>query len=305
MQSKFKINELIEFASPEGDSSRVTVEESGAVRIKGAKLLGTESRNVNDDGTRNRYPAANIAKWAPRYEGVPIYADHSRDDGTRSVHDKIGKVHNVVARENGLYGDLLLAPGPNADRVAWAAQHCPDFFAMSHHARGLGLREEESDYTTVEDIETVYSVDLVVAGGTTNSLYEDHNPMTESTPTPAEAEVVVEAEVVAVATCEHEDLTAKVEALEAEIAALKAEKDQVAKEARREKMIADSRIPGDKQSVTFRESVMSATSDEQAKEIIEDRKRLVFHQEPEGAVVQESATSDTHTPDKFLNWIEA
>jgi hypothetical protein len=300
---KFRIVELTEFAALKEGEDRVVKNDDGSVLVKGVKLLGTESSNLNEDGTRNRYQAKHMPEWAPRYEGAPIFADHSLSDGTRSVRDKIGRVQNVEARESGLYGDTLYAPGKVADKVAWAAKSAPDFYSMSHHASGLGLREsEDSPWTDIEKIETVYSVDLVVAGGTTNSLYEhkaQEAPVADETQAP-EAADVVEAEAVEAPADNAEllEAQAKVEALEAENARLK-------REAGRKALLAESKIPADKLSDVFVESVLSADSDEKAAALIEDRRKVVFHQEPVSGAPEISVEvqEDRHSTENFLNWI--
>ena len=81
------------------------------------------------------------------------------------------------------------------------------------------------------------------------------------------------------------------------IAALEAEKAEAEVRAARDAKVADSGV-----SVTeaFRKAVYSADSDEDVDALIEDRKRIEFHQEPESG----SPTASSYSRDNFKTFLE-
>lgn len=325
------LRELIEFQKP----SAVERDAAGGVRVRGVKLIGLESRNVNNDGTRNRYVKSALDAAAPLYESRPVYRNHDRNGGERRVEDKLGKITAVESREDGLYGDMLLAPGPDADRVAWAAEHAPDFLAMSHHARGLGTKNGE--WTDIEQIEAVRSVDLVAAGGTTFGLFEsandnpqpaedsvkfsdltaellrEHRPdlveslapeapaATEVTVTESAPEAPEPAESVEVVESAPE-VDPRIAELQEQLQAMRADAEAKETRARRQQMLTESKLPLDKVAAPLLEPVYEAASDEKAAEVIEALRAAYFHQDPVGSV----PTTDHHDDSKaFAAWIES
>lgn len=308
-----QIRELLEFES----SPKVERDNLGGVRVRGVKLIGLESRNVNSNGTRNRYAKAALESAQALYANRPVYRNHDRHGNERRVEDKIGKVAAVESREDGLYGDLLLAPGQDADRVAWAAEHAPDFLAMSHHAKGVGRKNGE--WTDIEQIEAVRSVDLVCAGGTTNSLFEDFQPAEDSVKysdltaellrehrpdlveslTP-EAPVATEVTVTESADPEPDE---RITELQEQLREMREQAKAVETKARRQKMLTESKLPLDSVAEALLVPVYEAASDEDASALIEGLRAAYFHQEPTGTTPP--APKDQHDNEAFKAWIGA
>lgn len=152
---------------------RAERDEGGGLVVRGARLVAARaSRNRDSRGRSNVYPRETLEAARDLYLNAPVYDGHRRGGGDRPTSEKIGQVVTVEADEGGLRGDLAFPPGPAADRVEWAAKARPDFFALSHHAAGVG--EPDGDRVRITQIEAVHSVDLVARGGVCNTLFEDH-----------------------------------------------------------------------------------------------------------------------------------
>ncbi len=137
--------------------------------IKGVKLVGNISRR------NRRYPQHVLRNAIRLYEGTDCYVNHVDPGSRRKAEDKIGKIRNV--REsmdgNGLVGDLHYIPShPMAESLAWAAENDPTQYGLSHNANGPTRREPDGSETVLR-IDRIQSVDLVGAGATVESLFED------------------------------------------------------------------------------------------------------------------------------------
>lgn len=135
--------------------------------IRGVKLLGLESTN------KRTYPRPTIERAGPLYEGVQVNVDHAPDrhTGARSYRDRIGHVRGVIAREDGLYGDLHFNPKhPLMEQILWDAEHATKNVGMSHNVEATLSRR--SGKAVVEAINRVVSVDLVTDPATTRGLFE-------------------------------------------------------------------------------------------------------------------------------------
>jgi hypothetical protein len=167
--------DLYEQVSWAGRKPRVERDPAtGEIVIRGVKFLGTRSANMNPDGTHNEYPLSTRQKALPLYEGSAVFLNH-RAPGSqveRGVHEKLGELREAEAREDGNYGTLRLNPKhPSAEQIAWAAEHRPHQLGLSHDAKGNGRVSGKS--RLIEQIARVNSVDVVGAGATTHSLFEE------------------------------------------------------------------------------------------------------------------------------------
>jgi hypothetical protein len=136
--------------------------------IRGAKLCGLTSANGRS------YPAEVFRRGVAKYEGVHVYANHTR--GERSIGDKLGWITNARIGPDGVpRGDLnLLTTHPDYPAIVEAAQRNPSLYGLSHVAdcrvgRGTNGREQ------VESIESVVSVDLVAEPATTRGIFESRS----------------------------------------------------------------------------------------------------------------------------------
>jgi len=138
--------------------------------IRGVKILGCTSRNGR------MYSQTALRNAAGLYESKVVNVDHLRSSSDRrSYQDRIGRLQNVTAREDGLYGDLHYNPKHAlAEQLAWDAEHSPGNVGLSHDATGKIVRRDGVD--TVEEIESVRSVDLVADPASTHGLFEGIDP---------------------------------------------------------------------------------------------------------------------------------
>src|SRR5262245_25861628 len=103
------LDQLALGALPQG-TARV---DRAAGVIRGVKVLGRFSPNTHDvegaDGTE--YTVAALARAAPLYENLKVNVDHPprKEPGKdRSSYDRLGKLVNVRATQEGLFADLKL-----------------------------------------------------------------------------------------------------------------------------------------------------------------------------------------------------
>lgn len=157
--SKVVLRECADISERLKESS---VDRDNAV-IHGVKLLGWKSAN------KREYDPAGVD---PRmYEGRPVYADHQRGSGERSVYDRLGMLQNVVKKADGLYGDLHCVKGHRLTESLFdAAERMPGLYGLSHTAFGRDRRSKNG--TVIEAVTSVQSVDLVGEPATVKSLYE-------------------------------------------------------------------------------------------------------------------------------------
>lgn len=138
--------------------------------IHGAKLVGLDSRN------RRKYPPATLKIAAPLYEGAKINNNHPTGSPTqaRDYADRLGNVikGTVAFREGaGLFADVLVNPKhPISEQLLWDAENNPGNVALSHNI--LGKIKYQNDFSVVEAITRVISVDVVGDPGSTNGLFE-------------------------------------------------------------------------------------------------------------------------------------
>jgi len=137
-------------------------------RIRAVRICGLVSEHGYDYSPRAWDDAA-----IRQYEGLPSYVGHAA--GVRHPADKVGWFENVRRRPDGTpEGDYCLNPKhPLAESVVWAAEHRPDFYAVSHRAH-VGRWGTANGRRVVEGIGQALSVDLVSVGGTNGGLAESH-----------------------------------------------------------------------------------------------------------------------------------
>ena len=155
---------LQEFCDCRGLSMRL---DRGAGVIRGVKILGLESRNG-----RTYLPEA-LAQAASLYEDAKVNVNHPKSSpgGPRDYDDRIGAVHNVSCRPDGLFADFHFNPKHRlAEQLLWDAEHAPENVGFSHNVEARTARR--GDRVVVEAITRVQSVDLVADPATTRGLFE-------------------------------------------------------------------------------------------------------------------------------------
>ena len=138
-----------------------------AMVIRGAKIIGVESRNGRT------YSDMALAKLAGFYEGQSVNVDHDRSkpNPERKMSDGFGVLRNVKRKADGVYGDLhYLKEHSLAPMILERAERMPDSFGLSHSAEGRVVRKKGK--LIVEDVAAVHSVDIVREPATTNGLFE-------------------------------------------------------------------------------------------------------------------------------------
>jgi len=159
-------------------SEGVFVREEGvAPRINGVVLLGAESKN------KRRYTPECMGKAVGLYDGCKAFVNHPGFDevrsGTRDMNQFAGTFTNPRLEGEKIRGDFVGLPGdPMTAKFMGVAEHTPRAAGLSHCARGKSRKE--GDVEIVEEIEAVFSVDLVSTPATTKGMFE-HKQVKEET----------------------------------------------------------------------------------------------------------------------------
>lgn len=292
---------ILEYADSRG--AQVSVDRQKGL-ISGVKILGLVSRNG-----RTYLPEA-IQQAAGLYEGKRVNVDHSRSGDSRSYRDRMGKLQNVTAREDGLYGDLFVNPQHVlAEQLFWDAENAPENVGLSHDVSGKVTRR--GGKPTVESIDTVRSVDLVADPATTAGLFEDEEPELEDTEIPIMEIDLKEAtldqltaerpdllEAITKKLAKSEEAKAKdeqIKKLTEEVAAMKASTAKAVLEAAIAKELAEAKLDPENETACpdfFMEQLQGIAEADKRKPIIEDRKKLVEAAASKGKPISESRHSD-------------
>lgn len=137
--------------------------------IRGVKIIGHISKN----GGGRRYTESALKQAVGLYEGAKVYLNHPKGEGDRDARDVLGHFEGVVAKPDGLYGDLYHFESHEfAPRLQEAVTNkkLANNIGMSHNATGKMSRKDGKQ--VVESIEAVHSVDLVSDPATVRGLFE-------------------------------------------------------------------------------------------------------------------------------------
>lgn len=286
--TQVRLTESVQF----GSGSRVRRDpQSGEVVIDQVKFLGPRSTNRNPDGTVNVYAFESRRARIGLYEGAAVFVNHDRVKTTeRAVEEKIGRLRGCVAQEAGNYGSLHLNPKhPLTEKIAWDAEHSPDSLGLSHDAQGLARVDGGDRFV---DVTGVASVDIVCGGATTSSLFESQeNPMDPKptdkpagSPAPAPAPKPAELSVLEERMAKLEESnkalleSAKTERVESDKLRV-----QLATRERKDKvdaLLLEAKLPAHAVTDVFRAQLLEAKDDAAAKALIEDRRRISWHVQP-------------------------
>lgn len=133
--------------------------------IPSVKVIGLTSKNGRT------YTKECLEAAIPLYSHAPCFVDHAKPGSARSYRDKIGRLENVSAREDGLYADLHYNKRHAlADQLVEDAETAPGNVGLSHAVEATTRRVDGK--TVVEGIVRVESVDLVANPATTLGLFE-------------------------------------------------------------------------------------------------------------------------------------
>jgi hypothetical protein len=139
--------------------------------IHDVKVLGSESANGRI------YTAEAMKNALALYEGTKVYVDHVKDPtANRSYRDKLGNLQNARVQQeaNGkpaIFADLQYNPGHAvAEQLIHDAEAKSNDIGLSHAV--LGKHSLKDGKQIVENIDKVFSVDVVLNPATTNGLFE-------------------------------------------------------------------------------------------------------------------------------------
>ena len=136
--------------------------------VKNVLLCGPVSAN------RRRYLASAFeGSRVNRYNGAPVFLNHSGRHEDRVYQDKIAVVENVRHRADGMpVGDLRVNPGhPFREAFLFDAEHSPTSCGMSHVA-ACQTRTAKDGTEEIIAVDAVESVDVVLKPATSAGLYE-------------------------------------------------------------------------------------------------------------------------------------
>lgn len=136
--------------------------------IPGVKVLGLESIN------RRSYKPDALRTGAGMYEGARVYVNHAaKGTESRNYQDLLGTIRGAHYREGqGVFGDLHYNPKHAvAEQLAWDAENAPNSAGFSPHHFYRYSRGQEGRIV-IEEIQKVFSVDLVAHPATTKGFRE-------------------------------------------------------------------------------------------------------------------------------------
>ena len=253
--------------------------------IKNVVLLGPVSKHGYT------YKQEAMRKALPMYEGVRCFINHPTKEeernGSRDVMQLAGAFESVRHEDGKIKGNIRLLDDAYGLKFWNIAHKMPNVASCSHVANGKLVTEGKEQF--VEEIESVYSVDLVVKGATTETVFEsefrkendmDYSKMTieelrRNRPDIAEALLnegkTSRDEEVSTVTKENETLKKSVDEF-------KVKESASIKLGKVEKLLAESKLPKEAKTDLFKEQLMKLDLDkfdESAKSLITDRESLV------------------------------
>jgi hypothetical protein len=165
------------FVAPPSGASPLKVDREAGV-IFGVKILGRFSPNCHGirgvtEGTE--YTVDAMKKACGLYEGTKIYCNHpEKKDAAkeRRVNESFGKISNIRVEDDSVRGDLhYLKSHPMAASVVEDVERGIGIYGLSHNADAKATRVVNGKLI-VEEIGTVFSVDLVDRPATNKNLWE-------------------------------------------------------------------------------------------------------------------------------------
>ena len=160
-----RISEEIKFAGAR------FIESNGSRVINHVALVGTQSQQGHS------YTLEALRAAVPLYQGCRCFINHPSDadqrTGRRDLMALAGVVENPRFESNRIFGSIKLLPDKYGDKFFNIARHMPEAASCSHVADGT-LRNVGGQMVC-ESIKAVLSVDLVVMGATTTSIFESQD----------------------------------------------------------------------------------------------------------------------------------
>jgi hypothetical protein len=254
------------------------------VLIRNVKVLGCRSKNGRE------YTEMAMRSGAPLYEGVQCFLNHITPEEikarTRFVENLAGRFTNprYVPQDRETRADInVLKDDPAGNKLVAIAQQMPEIAGFSHNAQGK--MHVEDGIEIIEEIEAVYSVDLVTSPATTNGIFEQEKMEVQEMDwsklniddLKINRKDIYEALLAKGAESRDEEVKKLKEAKEAAVKEsdeLKVKESIRQKEADVAKAIKDSELPDNAVTEVFRAQLLEAKPENVAK-LIGDRKELV------------------------------
>jgi len=273
-------------------------------------LAGQLSRNGYE------YSPEALAAAVPLYESKPVFLDHSSVRGRpleRSTRDLVGSITNPRFVSGRIRGDIRVLETESGQMFLKLVESRAPNVGMSH----VVLAERSGDGKQVQKISDVLSVDVVINPATTRTFTESMatTEMTEepsgsagedccSAPLPVAAAPATGCPACPLKTKEAAALREERDSLVLQIEQLKAEVQLHREKASIRALIADFGLPAESLSECFQQQLLSASTDEHRRQLLQDRMQLVAagQRESARAVSQERApfSARTFVEDEFV-----
>lgn len=300
-QDRQRLTEDVSFADAQ------FTEDNGARTIRNVVFLGGASKHGYG------YKQEAMRKAVGLYNGVRCFINHpTREEEQTGRRDlmRLAGVTEAARHEDGKIKGTVKLLNDEYGQKFWNIAHTmPGAASCSHVADGKLVTEGGQKY--VEEISEVLSVDLVVQGATTNTVFESVERKDETMDytkitieelrrlRPDLAKLLTE-EGQKARDEEVKALTESNDKLKKQVDDFTVKEGQAKKLASVEKLLADSKLPKEAKTELFKEQLMKLAGDDfekSAKALIEDRLSLLGGVKNMGANNQDAGgqTSQANT----------
>lgn len=264
------------------------IEDNGNRVIQNVVFLGAESAHGYT------YKQEAMAKGVGLYNGVQCFINHptaeEEKSGRRDTMKIAGVTQNARHEEGKIKGDVKLLDDAQGRKFWNIAHTMPTVASCSHIADGNMVEEGGKQF--VDEITEVISVDLVVNGATTSTVFEsiekkgddmDYSKITIEELKRLRPDICkgVMEEGMGVGKKSRDDefkkLTESNDALKKQVDEQAVKESAAKKTASVEKLLSESKLPKSAKTDVFRDQLMALDEDnfdKSAKALIEDRQAL-------------------------------
>ena len=269
--------------------------------VENVTVLGPTSVNHQHPRAKGRrYLEKARQSAALLLEGVKAYTDHATKSqtqdsgGVRSVREILGYYSTGRIDEHGNVRANMHYLKNNAEWFEPLVEEMPDKIGNSIHASGSAAYNSQDLMEDVQDINKVWSIDLVTEPGSTKNLFESKEgnqldyreismaDLTENRPDLVKA-ITIQVKESLKDDSAMTDLKEQVKSLLEENKTLKAKQDEsdlkerlAAKKEEIAKVLKESKLKDAHITPVFREMLENATDIAGVKKLIEDREKLVM-----------------------------
>ena len=237
--------------------------------VSNVALAGISSRNGYE------YTAEALAAAVPLYNGKPVFLDHAaggQRPSARSTRDLVGSIINPRFENGRLRGDIRVVETDSGRTFLALVDANTPGVGMSH----VVLAERAADGRSVQRIQEVISVDVVVNPATTSTFQESLAEL-EKPASVAHNDTGPTAALL--------DPRAHFDQLEAELSQLREQRDQLQTQLAQlqreqrsrqfDELLAESGLPSFAIDADFRDRIFAAPTLEQGRTLIQERAQLL------------------------------